>query len=417
MSMDNSEWEIVTPQNMQSPPQNENEWEAVPLAPNSMQPQNESPLMSRIKAPFRIGEDLYKQGYKTISHIPDYYRSAKSGIPEIAQALAQNPGAALKQGLAGVAELGQNIFNSPHDLANYATERLHLLDPETNRKIQMARMPDSQEDINWALGTPQNPGEADLRWAGRNAENILAAGGLASTFNPLRLTERGIVKNVLKAEKQQVAKHTNMYDNLWKDAQSAGINSVPVDSQLIQNNLNFIKKYKSPREYQSINDFNNSPTLSNAQKAASDMKAMKRSLDEKSRSNSLTSEEKNLYDSIDETLNHVESKMFLDKNGVKNTKLANKYKKISASYRDNVVPYKYNPNIQAYKAKEITKGELVQSLGRGEFAAKKGLSHPAIGLRKKVAPTAQAVGLAGLAKMLYDSSFGNKQSLEQEPNY
>lgn len=416
--MDNSEWEVVTPQNMQSPIQNENEWEVAPVAPDSMQPQqNESRGMSALKALPRIGEDLYKKGYNVIHNIPQYASNAWHAGPSIARAVANSPGGALKQGLAGFAEMGQETFNIPHDLVNYGAERLHLVPEEFNRKMQMARMPDQTKNINDVFGTPQNQGEADLRWLGRNSENILGAKGLASAFNPLRLTERGIVKNVLKSEKRQVEKHTNMYDGLWKDAQQAGINTVPVDRQLVQNNLQYIKKYKSPREYQSIDTFTNDPTLSNAQKAASDMKAMKRSLDEKSRSNSLTSEEKNLYNSIDETLNHVESKMFLNQNGVKNTKLANRYKKISASYRDNVVPYKYNPNIQDYKAKGITKGELVQSLGRGEFAAKKGWRHPSIALRKALGGPLGTMTAAGLGAAIYDIGFGKKNPAEEEPKY
>ncbi|MCF1193152.1 hypothetical protein LRR18_16305, partial [Mangrovimonas sp. AS39] len=268
---------------------------------------------------------------------------------------------------------------------------------------------DTTEAINQLFGEPQYAGEKLIRGLGRNALNLTGVGALAKNLNPLNLTYKNIAKDVLKAEEKQVASHTKRYNKIWEEAEKTGFNQVPVNQQLLSDNLSVIEKYKTPKEYQSMENFILDPTLQNAQKAQSDMGIMHRKLEEKSRSGSLTSEEQALYKAALESEKHIEENMFKDAMGNSHDALQNKYKNLSKSYRENVVPYKYNRDIQNYKADEMLPSELVNKLSRGEFAAKKGSKHKAIKVRNALPSTALGTGSIGGLAWLLKQMFGDNQ--------
>ena len=152
------------------------------------------------------------------------------------------------------------------------------------------------------------------------------------------------------------------------------------------------------------------PTIRNAQKAQSDMGIIHRQLEKKSRSGSLTSEEQSIYKAAHEAEKHIESNMFKNTSGNINNALQNKYQKLTKSYRQNVVPYKYNQAIQKYKAGESLPEELVNALSKGEFAAKKGSKHKAIGIRNNlpgIATAGSGLGALGGLEYLYKQMFGD----------
>lgn len=407
-----SDWEIVDSQNS-SQAQSSSDWEVVNEVPVSRQPQNnESLAMAALKAPYRIGEDVYRGIGQFIKNVPGYFEASKTEVPGLFDTLKKNPEHALGQGVAGLAELGQNVFNLPHDIVNYATNRLNLVPESFNQKIQMARMPDSSQAINETFGQPQYPGEALLRGTARNALNLYGAGKLSSVLNPMNLTANSIAKNILKTEKSQIASHNALYNQIWKQAEKKGFNKVPINEKMLSDNLSILEKYKTPREYKSLEDLLFNPTLENAQKAQSDLGIIHRKLEDKSRTSALTSEEKALYNAAKESEKHIESNMFKNDSGKINKSLQNKYYSVTKSYRKNVVPYKYNAFIQAYKNQEMLPNELVNALSHGEFMAKRGGYHPYLGIRKKVKPVAAGIGLTGLGALLYENMMGNKLNTE-----
>lgn len=361
------------------------------------------------KSPFRVGEDIYRGGMNVLKSLPGYVQSAKSEVPGLIRSLKDHPSSVGKQALAGMAELGQNVFNAPHDIINYLSTRLNLVPQDVNKMIQMGRMPsDTQDMINQTFGTPQHPGEALARGLTRDMLNIGGIGGIANKLNPMNLTAKSIAKDVVKTGKKQEVSHNKLYNKIWNEADNSGFNQVPVDQKLLSDNLSVIEKYKTPREYQSLEDFILDPTLKNAQKAQSDMGIMHRKLEENSRNRALTSEERALYDSAKQSELHIENNMFKNMKGEANKNLKNLYDDVTKSYRENVVPYKYNSDIQAYKNKEMLPKELVNSLSRGEFAAKKGKEHPAIWYRNMLKPAITGAGLAGGSLWLYNQMFGNE---------
>lgn len=381
----------------------------------NMRPQESFGTSAALALP-RIGTDIAKGAYQFGQKIPEYFRQSKTEIPGALNIIQQDPMRALRQGWAGLAELGQNVFNTPHDLTNYFTNRLNLIPENINQMVQMSRMPsDTSQMINEGLGEAKEPGEALLRGLPRNALNIIGGSALAKVANPMRFTSGGIAKNVLKEEAKQIESHSKRYNNIWDEANKTGFNQVPIDKNILNKNLDVIEKYKTPKEFNALKEFIENPTLEKAQRAQSDMGVISRALEKKSRTSSLLSEEKSIYDAAKEAEKHIEGNMFKNENGNVNNKLKNQYDKLTESYRENVVPYRYNPSIQAFKNKDITAKELVNSLSRGSFAAKKGSKHPSITINNLLKPSGYLGGIgllsgAGLLGYLSHDLLGKKES-------
>lgn len=401
-------------------------------------PLQETTIESLARAVPRIAGDLYNSAYKGITSVPGLLEKGKTEVPGLIKAIINEPenifmNAAqnlpsqtrdffvkpayidkniaedktmdfARQGWAGLGELGYKSFNIPHDLINYAANRLNLFPKDLNEQIQMGRMPsDTQGLINDQNGQPKHPGEALLRGLARNSTAILGGGKIADLLNPSRLTHGGIAKNVVREGDRQMNVHQNRYNRLFNRAESQGINNVPYNDQLVGKNIDYINQYVGPRQTESIDNFIYHPTLQNAQKAQSDLGRIVRNLEEKSKRESLTGAERNLYTAAEETQNHIKNNMFRDQRGNLNQRLLNDYNSINRSYGQNVVPYRYNKAIQDFTDNKITAKELVQSISGGEFRAKKGWSHPAIGLREKFPLLATGGATAYLSYLL-----GNK---------
>lgn len=183
---------------------NQNDWEIVPN--DSPQSSNEGLGYSSLMALPRIGSDIYESLYKGVQNLPQRYSQAKTEIPGLGKLIAQHPEKALSQSLAGLAELGQNVFNMPHDIINYAANRLNLFPKDINQMIQMARMPESSKEISKTFGDPAIPGEALLRGTLRNALNLAGTGKVLSTLNTMRpkvmlRNKLNTIKNEYKSNK------------------------------------------------------------------------------------------------------------------------------------------------------------------------------------------------------------------------
>lgn len=399
-------------------PSKQSDWMLAPASSSSEQSKgtNESLGSAVLKAPFRIKEDLYKGVFNLMKNSPHYYNTIKSGLPAAYQSIIDNPKGAMKQATAGLAELGQNVFNSPHDAVNYFSNRLNLIPQSINEKVQMGRMPsDTEQMINKTFGEPRDQGEEFLRGVTRNSANILSMGVGAGALNPLKLTNKGIANNVVKEQMNQISKHSKKYDALWEDAEKTGFNNVPYDRQLLNPYTKLIEKFYPEKSTLVLKDFMENPTLENAQKAQSDLGNLRRSLEEKARSTPLLETEKYLHEALSKSEKNIESNMFKNSNGDINEGLANRYNKISKSYRKNVVPYRYNSDIQAFINKELTAKELVERLGKGEFAAKKLSKHRAISIRQLLGPATTGAGLLGGSAWLYNDIFNNNGNKDTKP--
>jgi hypothetical protein len=416
-----SDWELVDNNQQGSQPQQQqaaapqSDWSLVDKSesPEKKSAPTESYGQSMLRASPRMAEDIYKHVWESVRNIPNVWETAKTEVPGLIKSLKEHPQSVANQAKAGFAEKGMNSFNLPHDIANYASERLHLIPENINKNIQMGRMPeDTKGMINQQWGEPKYPGEKLARGTMRNISNIPLTTSAMATFNPLRLKASNIAKEVVKEGDRQYAAHGKSYDKLWNTADRTGHSQVPVDMNKLSSDFVTIEKYKTPREYEGLVKFANNPTLRNAQKAQADMNIIHRNLEKKSRTSSLTSEEKALYDSAKSAEKEIENNMFKNQAGDVNNKLKSNYDKITNSYRENVVPYKYNPHIQAFKNKEMLPKELVNALSHGDFAAKKGHKHYNIALRNLLGNYIKPVAIGAGGMSLYQNALGTKETTD-----
>lgn len=177
-------------------------------------------LDALIGAPEIIGEDLLKGAVSLGKNIPDYLKKGTEEIGWLPLTAANKPVHLAKQGLAGLAEAGQNIFNLPHDISNYLSERLKLLPQNINEKIQMGRMPDTSESINKLFGEPEYPGEQLARGVVRNFPMFPATEtGLGAASKASELVRPGkVAKNFAEKNIQELQ---NVYAKAIKEQKLA----------------------------------------------------------------------------------------------------------------------------------------------------------------------------------------------------
>lgn len=408
-----SDWELVqdNPEQISQTQSGQSDWEIVQPEPNSMQPQsNESLGMAALKAIPRIGEDLYRGGMGFIKNIPGYMQSAKTEVPGIfaapvLNALQGHKGRASAQAMAGVTELGHNLLNFPRGIADYTSNRLNLLPKSVAEKVPYQK--DISGDINQFFGEPDYAGGSLIRGAARNALNLMGAGKVASTLNPMNLTVKNIAKDVLNTADSNKKIYGNLYDHLWDEADKKGFNNALNDINI---DMKTLKKFSPKKSIQAVVDFDNNPTLQNAHKAKSDLLRIQRDLNKLS---TLRGAERQQLKAASDAIDSIQGNMFKNAAGELDQNMLNKYAKIQQGYASEVIPYK-NKAINKFKRNEISAKELVNSLSKGEFAAKRGKHHPEIGFRNTfkdhpyITGAVGVAGLTGIGKMIYDNMFGNQ---------
>jgi hypothetical protein len=335
-----------------------------------------------------------KAGVQAYGNIPQDIDYLKKNIPAAASLIQNDPASAGRSALAGTGELIGKISRAPPALADYLAH-IGMIKPETAQAMPRSFSEAEVKNYMDQVAGTSKPGSELIRGTFRNADSVYGATKLGRILNPLNLTTRSIVNDVLNTEKNNVLTHNKMYNNLWKEADKKGFNQVPFNSAQLSPDVNFISRYYPEKSTAAVKDFMSNPTLENAQKAQSDLGQLRRSIEEKAKKTPLLETEKQLHNSLSNAENHIEGNMFKNANGDINLPLQRKYKQISSSYRENVVPYKYNPAIQNFKDKKLLAKELLQSLKRGEFAAKKGSAHRAIGLGDNLLPYLGITGSIG----------------------
>lgn len=206
----------------------------------------------------RVAEDVIKGGYNLVKNIPNYFQSAKTEIPGLFSSFRNNPLHALSQAGAGFAEMGQNVFNYPHDIVNYLSQRLHLVPEDINKMVQMGRMPaNTQEMINQTFGQPREAGESLLRGTIRNLPLIT---GVSSPLSKITGKSLSNLKNALnKIEPEKVISSiqkshdilsqnaSNIFENVGKEVQNRNIGNIPIRKDLISDIGEHLPKDKTTK--------------------------------------------------------------------------------------------------------------------------------------------------------------------------
>lgn len=409
-------WEIA-PEEPQKSPENSGRWEIVPgeVSNEEAVPQ-ESFGKSLAMALPRLGGDVLSGLYHGIANFPNNlpasFRAPNQmrDLP-ISDAMAQaaeNPMQSFKQNLAGLAQLGHSAINAPRAVLDYASNRLHLLPKELAHA--MFYQTDINPQINALLGAPKTHADEQTRDTARNILNMLSIGGtpgIVGKINPLNLTSKSIAKDIVNAGERNKKIYGNKYSDLWKEAENQGFGDALYDIDLDMKNL---QKFSPRKSIKGVLDFDENPTLQNAHAAKSDLLRIQRDLNKLP---TLRTAERQQLKAVNEGIENIQNNMFKNAEGNLNNDMMNKYLDIQKGYAEDVIPYK-NKAINKFKRNEISSKELINSLSRGEFAAKKGSSHPALSLRKLVIPAlgglGGAAGVGAVLKLLYDNAMGANPS-------
>lgn len=237
-------------------------------APSQSQSQ-ESLGQSLLKAPFRIGEDVYKGGANLIKNIPQYYESAKTEIPGLFSTAKQHPGHLALQALAGTQEGINALAQLPLNLSQYGANRLNLLPQSVPNAIKKFIPYDTKESIKQLFSQPQYPGEGLARGIGKIGTEYFVGGnipqgigsgiGLASqAARPLTsrlpsITSKGIAKDIIiKPHDILENKATSGFKKVSNEINKRGIETVPVNEEEIKSLSEYFPKTKESKQL--IND-------------------------------------------------------------------------------------------------------------------------------------------------------------------
>lgn len=403
--LDKSEWEYVPYKKQKSPKIDSSEWQLVNPDLNKKE-EKESFGHAALMAVPRIGKDIFEKAYGTFQKSPEYLETAKTEVPGILNPLnaLMHPVQRSKQALAGALELGQALNYAPKNIAEYAANRLNLIPKEWANAIPTAQ--NLNPAIEQYLGNPVNPGDALLRGGVRNADALIPVAKAISILNPLNLTAKNITKDVLKTREKNIGQFNKSYSKLWDEAKNKGFENALYDIDI---NLPIIKKYSPGKAIEGVKDFSKNPTLENAHNAKSDLLRIKRELDKKT---TLSTAERKQSKAVNDAIESIKSNMFKEETGNINKNLSKRYEKIQEGYKNEVVPYN-NKAIKEYLRGESSPEELVNSLSRRAFNAKRGKYHKAMKYRKMIKDhpylNALGIGTAGGSGALLLNKLFNKE--------
>ncbi len=214
--------------------------------PVSRQPQaNESEDMALLKAPYRVGEDLYRGAANAVTSIPGYWNAAQTEIPGAYNDITQHPGHAFSQFAGGLAQLGHGLLNTPHNIADYEANRLNLIPQAVANNIPSQG--DINPEINSYFGAPNQAGDQLLQGAGRHALDILGGAQLATTFNPLKLlaSQKGIKNALLSSHDALENDASQAFKTVSDQVNGRRINQIPTNNnpnlspQFFKNMMNY----------------------------------------------------------------------------------------------------------------------------------------------------------------------------------
>ena len=240
---------------------------------------------------------------------------------------------------------------------------------------------------------------------------LMTLGGgkaLESISKLFGLSNKAIAENVLNAEKINKELYKNKYDQLWQKANQKGYGDMSISKPHID--IETLKKYTPKKAIVGIEEFLENPTLDKAHFAKSDLLSLQRELNNKK---TLRTAERNQLKAVNEAIESIQNNMFKGKKGIIDPELKSEYMDIQKGYEPDVLSYTKNKAIQEYKRIERSADELVKSISKGKFMAKRGEFHPEINRSKNVKNLLKALGYGGGAlaggKTLYD--YGAKNNI------
>jgi hypothetical protein len=207
-----------------------------------------------------------------------------------------------------------------------------------------------------------------------------------------------VSEKILKDRSNILKKYNDSYEDLFKVAENEGINKISVPHI----NSKSIKKNTTSKEYESLENFFESPTLKNAHRAQSDLGRTIRRLQKTHEGVGLNTSQQQALESALMAQKKIRGSIFqeLSKNG-KND-LSKEYSKLTTGYAKEVLPYTKSVPINKFKRGELTSEDFLKSLNNNKkFKAQLGEKYPELETRRKISSTLRhAVPIGGAASLL-----------------
>lgn len=208
-----------------------------------------------------------------------------------------------------------------------------------------------------------------------------------SAINPLKYTPKNVAKNIIDTGEKNKELYSGEYKKLFNDAQENGFDNI---SSIVPDiDIKTLRKFSPKKSINGVENFIDSPSLENAHLAKSDLLRMQRDL---GKLTTFRTAERQQAKAVSDAIDSIQNNMFKDEAGNTSQELLDKYNSLQKGYATDVIPYK-NKAINKYKRNEISSKELINSLKKGEFAAKKGSEHPELFMPDKIKAALTALGI------------------------
>jgi hypothetical protein len=394
------QWEIVNPNQQNMSPASNDNWQIT--TPGYEQQGEESLLSSIAQAPLRIGGDVFDAALKGVKEIPSYYEKSKTEIPGFFKTAREHPGHLAMQGLAGSQELINALAQAPRELTGYAEKRLNLLPKGSEEAVRRFSPDDTSQAIKELFDQPKYPGEAMTRGVIRDIPQI--AGGLKLATYPLKLTKKGIIKDVINTRNLMQEKYSGtegLYNALFKEATEKGAKpSVDINKIDIEG-LGGNKRIE--RNYTAIHNLKNKNlSFQDYQDAIKELGKIEREMKTtKELQGTLTNSQDRKLHAATNAKQYVQENMFKNKHGDLIPDLLERHKKVQEGYATEVIPYNI-PALSEFERGKASASNVYKELLQDPFYTQRA-KHHRINQREMIknALIAAGLGVPG-TKMAYD---------------
>lgn len=201
----------------------------------------------------------------------------------------------------------------------------------------------------------------------------LASAALGSIVPPTTgLRSSKISENIAEHRGQITKEYSKKYEDLFKKAKEEGLSEIKlptVNYDLLQSNI-------PTKQFRSIRQLQNNPTIENAHRAQSDLGKFISN----NKNKQLDSETNKAIKEAIIAQKKLKGKIHTELSNVKG--LSNEYHKITKGYGEEVVPYRYNKDISKFIEGKMKPSNLVGKLTKNdEFMLKQASKHPELYLQ------------------------------------
>lgn len=298
--------------------------------------------------------------------------------------------------LQGVSDVGANIAQIPGDIFGYKAPRPNLrgYGPESNAGRIAENIGEFAGHLPLALAAPESLGSSLLSKAaigslagGASSENRGAGaafgalgGALPSAFNLAKSsTSKNIAKKFAEDKADVKAQYAKQYGDLFKKAAEEGITTVTKP----RINISAIEDSGMPRQYKSLKQFLENPTLENAHWAQSGLGGLERKLEKVSEGAGLTPPQNKALLEVKKAKQKIQDAMFAKHKLGSKPELAKTYADLAAGYKAKVVPWNSAKGLEDFSRGELTAKDLINKLSNNKkFMAQLGNQYPQLKINR-----------------------------------